>query len=260
MSTDGSGTGEGAGAGAAEAKKLADLVKANPGLQDELNVMMAENRRNLTKQNGELVGQLEQLKQNTRLTQEERDELQSRITQLEEQYMTKEELSKRENAKKEKTFQKEIETATKEKESWRNLYASETIDRSLQDAAIEGKALRPSQIVDILRNRTQLVEVMTSDGQPTGRYAPVVKFNDVNDEGKPVILDLSPSETIKRMRELTENYGNLFEGTATSGLGETGGASGSKTQPLLKEILADPAKYAEWRKKNPDLDISKLRR
>ena len=257
MSTDGE---SGTAAAAATEKKLADLVKEKPEYQAELNAMMAENRRKLTTQNQELVNQLEQLKQNTRLTQEERDELQTRITQLEEQYMTKEELAKREFSKKDKEFQKQLETLSKQTENWRTLYSSETIDRSLQDAAIEGEALRPSQIVDLLRGRTQLVEVVDESGQPTGRYAPIVKFNDVNDEGKNVVLDLHPRDAIKRMKELPDEYGNLFKGTATSGLGETGGASGSKSQPLLKEILSDPAKYAEWRKKNPDLDISKLRR
>jgi hypothetical protein len=64
--------------------------------------MMADNRRKLTNQNQELVKQLEQLKQNATLTQEQRDELQARITQLEEQYLTKEELIKRESGKREK--------------------------------------------------------------------------------------------------------------------------------------------------------------
>lgn len=237
--------------------KLTDLIQEH-GLQDDLNKMMAENRRNLTQQNQELVTQLEQLKQNTRLTQEERDELQVRITQLEEQYMSKEELAKRESTKQQKQYEDKVKTITQESEQWRTLYSSSTIDRSLQDAAIEGEALHPSQIVDLLRSKTQLTEVL-ENGHPTGRYTTVVKFTDINEDGQEVVLELSPSDAIKRMKELTDKYGNLFKGTATSGIGAARGADGSTPPPKLQDLINDPVKYAEWRKKNPELDFSKLR-
>lgn len=238
---------------------IADLVKKNPAVQDELNTMMADNRRTLTKQNQELITQLETLKKNTRLTQEERDELQSRITQLEEQYLSKEELIKRETNKKEKEYNQEIENLSGDRDSWKNMYTTETIDRALQDAAISGEALHPTQIVDLFRGKTQLTEVLDENGQPTGGLAPIIKFNDVNEDGKPVVLDLSPTDLIKRIKELPDKYGNLFKGQNNSGLGESGSAGGN-TQPALNDILKDPVKYAKWRKDNPDLDVSKLRR
>ena len=77
-------------AAAEKNKKLVELVKDNPALQAELNTMMADNRKKLTGQNQDLVVQLEQLRTSTQLTQEDRDELQVRITQLEEKYMSKE--------------------------------------------------------------------------------------------------------------------------------------------------------------------------
>lgn len=237
---------------------LKDLITEH-GLQDELNNMMADNRRNLTKQNQDLVNQLEQLKQNTRLTQDERDDLQSRINQLEEQYMSKEELAKREAAKAQKQYEQNIKNVTEERERWQNMYTSETIDRSLQDAAVEGEALHPTQIVEILRNKTQLVEGI-EEGKPTGRYHPVIKFNDKNEDGQPVVLELSPVDAIKRMKELPELYGNLFKSTATSGLGESSAGGELMKSPSFNELMKDPVKYAEWRKKNPDLDITKLRR
>jgi hypothetical protein len=255
---DGSGGG-GAGTETSPVKpKLSDLI-AEHELQDELNTMMAANRKKLTQQNQELVKQLEQIKQNSQLTQEERDGLQVRITQLEEQYMSKEELSKRESQKQQKEFEGKLNNTQQELEQWRNMYSSSTIERALQDAAIEGKALHPSQIVDLLRGRTQLVEVL-ENGQPTGKYQTLIKFNDVNEDGENVTLDLSPTDTIKRMKELTDKYGNLFEGTATGGVGGSRGADGSGPSPKLDDLVSDPVKYAEWRKNNPDLDISKLRR
>lgn len=266
LSTDGEGgggTGEGSGEGTGEGTqtkpKLADLVREY-SLQDDLNAMMAENRRKLTQQNTELVKQLEDLKRNTALTQDERDALQTRITQLEEQYMSKEELAKREATKQQREFETKLQKATEQGERWQSLYADSTIQRAWQDAALEGKVLQPAipGVVDMFRHQTQLTEVM-ENGQPTGRYTPVVKFNDVNEDGQNVVLDLSPTEAIKRMKELPDRYGYLFEGTATSGIGSARRADGSAPAPKLDELLKDPAKYAEWRKKNPDLDLSKLR-
>jgi len=237
--------------------KLSELV-AEHGLQEEMNAMMAENRRKLTQQNSELVTQLEQLKQNTHLTQEQRDELQQRITQLEQQYLTKEELAKRESEKTRKQYENELNTFKQDNERWKGLYTSSTIERSLQDAAIEGEALHPSQIVDLLRNRTELSEVL-ENGRPTGRYQPIIKFSDVTDDGKNVVLELAPNDAIKRMKELSDKYGNLFKGTAVSGTGGSRRADGSAPPAKMKEVMSDPVKYAKWRKENPDLDISKLK-
>ncbi len=226
---------------------------AEHGLQEEVNVMMADNRRTLTKQNTDLVTQLEQIKQNSNLTIEERDELQVRITQLEEQYLSKEELAKRESTKQQREFDENLKTANESSKKWENMYSVSTIERAIYDAAIEAEAIHPSQIVTLLQNNTELVE-------NKGNYSPVVKFNDKSEDGKDVVLDLSPVDTIKRMKELTDRFGNLFKGTATSGIGGTGNADGSVSNLALEEIMNDPVKYAKWRKENPDLDFSKLRR
>jgi hypothetical protein len=239
-------------------QKLADLVKANPKLQDELNGMMAENRKKLTTQNQELVTQLETLKANTALTTEERDALQGQISPLEQQYLSKEELVKREAGKEAKKLQDNLAKTNEERDIWKGMYTSATIDRALQDAAIETEAENPSQIVDMLRARTQLAEVIV-DGNPTGQYNPIVKFNDTNEAGKAVVLDLSPVDALKRMKELKQHH-NLFKGTATSGLGESGSSAETGKAPFLEDIIGDPAKYAKWRKENPDLPVEKLRR
>lgn len=226
---------------------------AEHSLQDEVNVMMADNRRTLTKQNTELVGQLEQIKKNANLTIDERDELQVRITQIEEQYLSQEELAKRANNKQEKEWSENLKIANESSKRWESMYSSSTIDRALFDAAVEAEAIHPSQIVTLLKGTTQLVE-------DEGKYSPVVKFNDKSEEGKDVVLDLSPTETIKRMKELTDRFGNLFKGTATGGVGGIGNADGSVSQPKFDDLMKDPVKYAKWRKENPDLDVSKLRR
>lgn len=244
------------------------IAEANDGkivmTQDEMNTKMAENRRTLTKTNEGLVSQLESLKNESNRTSESKAELQQQIDTLQEQYMTKEELAKKVSEKAGKEHQKMVDTLTLDRNNWQGMYANATIERSLLDAASDGEdgAVHPGQVVSMLRQNTQLVEVVDEAGQKTGTYIPVVNFNDFDDEGKSVINKLSPVETIKRMKEQVKLYGNLFKGTATGGVGGTGGSGGigeGGISPKLQEIMDDPIKFAAWRKENPDLDYSKLK-
>src|ERR1017187_8689863 len=93
-----------AAATAAAAIAAADGEKKLSLTQTELNKMMADNRKKLTSQNQELITQLETLKEQTNLTVQQKEELETRIGQLEALNMTKEELLKKENAKKEKQY------------------------------------------------------------------------------------------------------------------------------------------------------------
>lgn len=232
------------------------------GLQDELNTMMAANRKGLTQKNQELVTQLTQLKDKSSMSTQAKEELEARIEELQTQFMSKEEIARRESEKSTKAHATEIEKLTGAAKGWQKLYASSTTQRALMDASVAGEALPQAvaQICSILGPSTHIVEEVDGTGQGKGAYATVVKFNDTDADGNPVVLDLSPKKAVERMRELPELYGNLFKGDGTSGLGggNTGSVAGEKT-PKLKDLLADPVKYRAWRKKNPDLDLSKLR-
>ncbi len=256
----GSGTGSesgdgGTGDGNQEPKiKLADLIASDPKYQEELNGMMSANRKKLTSSNAELVTQLEALKSSNRLSQEQQDELQTQITTLEEQNMSKDEIAKRETKRAADLHSGLLDKANAQSLAWQERYANSTIDRALLDSAIDGEAVRASQIVGLLKAKTQLVEEVV-DGVSTGNYTTVVKFNDVDEDGKAVVLNLTPPDAVKRMKELTDLYGNLFKGTATGGLGGSGGSDASGgSGPKLSELVKDPVKYAAWRKANPGKD------
>jgi hypothetical protein len=242
-------------------KAAEDLLKKSGRVvttQDDLNKMMAENRRKLTQQNSELIKQLEEIKSQTNLTQQQRDELEQRITALQEQYMTKEEIAKKETEKAKKVFEDQLKQSSQEANSWRTRYATATIRREITDAAVEGKAVSPEQITAILTGVTALVEVLDESGKPTGQFESRVKFNDVDSGGKPVILDLTPTQVIKRMKELPERFGNLFQSTGTGGIG--GAGSAGRSTPVSLDTIKDLDAYRKFRKDNPDLDLKKVKR
>lgn len=261
---DDDGDGEGK-SGNSEGKKKATLksLVEEHGLQEELNTMMSSNRKGLSQKNQELVTQLTQLRDEATLTTQQKEELEVRIDELQTQFMGKEELAKRDAGKAAKNHAKDMDKLTSDANKWQRLYSTSTAQRAIMDAAVVGKALPEAvpQIVAILGQTTHIVEELDDAGQGSGKYKPIVKFNDIDGDGKAVVLDLSPIETIKRMKELPEIYGFMFQGEASGGLGGGAGAGGKKgLPPKLSEILSDPVKYQEWRKKDPDLDITKLRK
>lgn len=256
------GTGGGDGGTSEPKPKLTDLITKH-GLQDELNNMMASNRKNLQAKNQELVAQLQQLRETATMSVQAKEELESRIEELQTQYMSKEEIAKRESEKLTKNHAKEIEKLTGAAKKWESLFASSTTQRALMDAAVAGEALPQAvaQIGAILGPYTHIVEEVDEAGNSKGTFKTVVKFNDTDTDGNPVVLELSPAKAIERMKELPDKFGNLFKGESSGGLGaDTGGGGRGEKMPKLDEILKDPAKFAKWRKENPDLDISKLRR
>lgn len=256
----GDGGGDDKGSGTPPPKpKLKDLIETH-GLQEELNTIMANNRKSLSQKNAELVDQLTNLRDQAQMSTQAKEELEARIDELQTQYMSKEELAKRENEKSAKAHASEVEKLTSENKRWQGLYASSTTQRALLDAAVEGEAIQAAQIVSMLGPNTHIVEEVDDTGKEKGSYKTIVKFNDIDSDGNPVILDLTPKEAIKRMRELPELYGNLFKGDSSSGLGADGSGRGTGKKPeKLSEIIKDPVKYQEWRKKNPDLPIENLR-
>ena len=245
------GTGDDAAAKAAADKAAADAAAAGGTpktfTQDDVNRLLAKEKRDAQTKQQKLVEELEALKTSANLTAEERTALETRIENLRQEYMTKEELTKREKDKLKKDMETSMQTLTTERDGWKNRYTDATIMRNITDAAAENKAYRPQQIVAILRSTTRLVEALDGEGKPTGELIPKVTLSDVDKDGKSVTLDLSVKDAVKRMREMGE-YANLFVGEGTGGVGGQNRSGGGPVGSLAN-VATDPAKYREARRK-----------
>ena len=140
---------------------------------------------------------------------------------------------------------------------WEALFRDSTIDRSLQDAAVKHEAFNPAQVVTQLRPWTRVIEVMDEKtGKPTGKYKPVVDMPDVDaTTNEQVIMNRSPEEAVKRMKEMPEQWGNLFRSNVVSGIGSssaTGGLMPGQGGKIDVRKLT-PTQYREIREKNPEL-------
>jgi hypothetical protein len=190
--------------------------------------------------------ELEKLRENVKLTEEERDNLTQRIESLTNQHLTKEQLAAKEQDKLKKSFTEELENQKKEAQSWQERYTTGEIHRSLTDSAVSEDAVVPHQIVSILKPMTKLVEVVDKDGNKTGVYQPTVTVHDEKD-GKPITLEMTTTEAVKWMKD-HRDYQNLFKNGSNSGMGQYSGKGG---KGISIEALKDPKVFREWIKNNP---------
>lgn len=220
--------------------------------QEFFNRRMAEERKQLQTQNNKTIEELKKLQTAQGTTEQQKKELQERINDLQRQYMSKEELARQEQEKREKEYQSQVQTYKTEAETWKTRFHETTITRALQDGAIEFEAFNPGQIVDLLQNKTKLIEEKDTDGNSTGRLIPRVALMEYDNEGKPVPLDLTVKEALTRMKNTSDRFGNLFKATLASGLGQSGnGAAGGK-KGKIDPAKMTPQEWNEYRKKDPN--------
>ncbi len=240
------GEGDAAAAAAAEAaRKAAEEAAKNKGFtQDDVNRMMAEERRKTKVQSDKIMAELEAVKGKATLSTQEREELEQRLEQLRSETMTKEELAKQQIDKLRKEGDAKLANALKDAETWRTRHTAELISRSLTDAAVANEAYNPGQIVAQLSPNTRLVEELDEQNKPNGRFVVKVKITEKDKEGKEITLDLPVTEAVKKLSD-KEDFANLFKGKGVGGLG--GQNRAGKELDLEHIAKTDPALYRKLR-------------
>lgn len=215
--------------------------------QEQVNRMLADERRNLKKGNDVLVEQLKTLKESSSLTQQERDDLQERIDQLQAQFQTKEEQAAIALKNVQTKAENDLKKANERGDSWKQKFDSTLVEREITAASVTHRAFNTDQVTAILAPLTKVVETLDTEGKPTGQFSPQVDFVGVDKDGKPVKLKLTVPEAVKAMTEMPEKYGNLFRAEGTSGTGFlSGGATGSGNKlPNLDQMT--PEQYKKHR-------------
>ena len=246
-----------AGAGANAATGAAAGAAETRFTQEDLNRFLAEDRRKHQVQLQKMESQLNELAKSKSLTEQERQTLKENLDTIAGQLRTKEQQLTLEKRQLEEQYQVKVQDAEKKAQVWEALFRDSTIDRSLQDAAVKHEAFNPAQIVTQLRPWTRMMEIMDEKaGKPTGKYKPVVDMPDVDaTTNEQVIMTRSPEEAVKRMKEVPEQWGNLFRSGVVSGIGSssaTGGLMPGKGGQIDVRKLT-PQQYREIRAKNPEL-------
>ena len=251
------GTGAGAGEGAGgEGGKFT---------QEDFNKAMADHKRGLQKQLEEsnkkystLESSYQELLTNQNLTNEEREGLQTQLSDLQKQFRTKEQQLAFDKKQAEDAAATTIEELTKERTIWEQRYTDTTIRTALQSAAVTHEAFNPDQIIVQLRSNTKLVEQVDGNGKPTGQLLPMVEMTVTNEETKaPEVLQMTPDEAVSHMKKTPELWGNLFKNNIREGIGSssaTGAMTGDGTVDHSK--MTDAQWFAQREKDRTALGLS----
>lgn len=220
--------------------------------QDQVNELMARDRRKNQEAQKRIVGQLEEYQKVAKLTADEKEALEKQIDELRQQTMSAEELAKQAADKTAKEHATIISQLESEKEQWRNRHDNLVIESAITRASVQHGAVDPDQILAVLRTKQlKMVDVLGDDGKPSGMSVPRVKLPDVNKEGKPIELDLTVEDAVKRMKDL-DKYANLFKNSKVGGMGNSGSTKTGKIN-LIEIAKTDPKRYRQLVKERPEL-------
>ena len=256
--------GEDDAAKAAADKAAADKAAADAAAaagktftQEDLNRFLAEDRRKHQTQLKEQAEKLETVLKNSQLTEQDRKVLQENLEAVKGQLRSAEAAAAKEKQELEQAFQGKLVDAEKKSQIWEGLYRESMIQRSLQDAAVKGDAWQPGQIVTLMKPMTKLVAcVDPTTNRPNGQYEVQIEMLDTDPKtGQQVMMNRTPEAAVARMKELPEQFGNLFKAGVVSGIGSssaTGGLMPGKGGQIDVRKLT-PQQYREIREKNPEL-------
>lgn len=216
--------------------------------QNHLNAVLKRERIKTQQQMQQQIQQLEEFKQRYAKTEEEKTQFEQQIEELRSANLSTEEKARREKERLQKEYDNKLTAAAGEAKAWQTRFSQTLISQSLNTAADKhGVIPQNKKFADsFLGPRTRTAEIVDPDGKPTGQFAVRVKFPDVDKDGNPVEVDLSPDDAFKRMKDLPEEYGYLFEAHTPGGLGAQSGQARRGSDPTK---MSDEQYYAA-RKKN----------
>lgn len=197
-----------------EAKKIAanDVTKKYTKEIADLNTQVS-NFSNMVKEGKMTIEQLTEQKNN----------LAESMTALESLTLTEKEKFEKEKARKEQEIANTLKTAEQiatqakeESEKWRKQFTDETMKRSLIEAASKEGATYTEDIVDLLMPKTQLKEVLDSEGKGTGNFVTVVSIKGSDEQGNVVNKEVPVDVAMKELAQTRPLY---FSAKGTSGLG-----------------------------------------
>jgi hypothetical protein len=247
---DGGEGGEGAGEGDSTGTSKEGESKAvgtRTFTQDEVNKMMATDRRKNEERLRSTINELETIKKSKNLTEQEQQSLTKRIEELNEQMLTKEQLAQKDRDKLEKDYKSRVDELSQDRDGWKTRFEQALVVNAIQKASEEHGAFDTEQIIALIQSRNpRVVQETDENGAVKNVFTPRVKIQDTDKQGKDVTLDLTISEAVKRMKDQPGNF-NLFKATVNGGLGLNSGTgrSDSDTPPIH-----DTAAYRKWRLKH----------
>src|SRR5690606_4475764 len=197
--------------------------------QDEIDKIVSKRSEKARTAQKQALKQLEQIQNTVKMSEEEKDTLEAEIEKLRKQTLTSEEIAKREAKKAKDTYESQLTDAQKQAERWEKQYKGLKVNYEITTAAQKHGVLPQSLpfLESFLSPKMTLSELKDEDTGELRGHEALVDFTDIGADGKPVQVQLTVEETVKRMKELPESYGQLFSAPSGGGMGGTSGKPGN---------------------------------
>lgn len=193
--------------------------------QEQVNAFIKKEKDALTAKNNETIERYKKLEQSQTLSEQEKEELRTQITTLQDEGKSKEQLAQEALGRANKENQLKIDAEIAEKKAWRGHFENLLRDTDLKEAAKAYGAKFPEDILAHLMPLTKVVEIPDAEGKPSGQFEVKIKWSAEDKDKKPVILELTPMDAVKRMTEIPDRFGHHFNNSAKDGLSGTSNQS-----------------------------------
>jgi hypothetical protein len=221
--------------------------------EDEFQRILAEDRRKHMGKLAAVEKMLQEVSESKNLTVREREQVEQQLEELRQQTRTKEEQVAHEKKQLGAQYEAKLKEVKKAREEWERRFREETVERDLMDAAIAGDSFNTNTVMDVLRPRASLEEIMDEKGKGTGKFRTVVQYTTTDSEtGEPITLPLAAKKAVEKMQAEPAKYGNLFKAGLRSGIGSSAGpaiGNGGKIDP--RKLTQE--QYMKIRAENPAL-------
>jgi len=212
--------------------------------QADLNRILAEDKRKHQERMSQLEAELATLSEDRSLTENAREQLNRQLEDLRKTFRTKEQEIEFQRKQEAEKYQNELKDFRTKAERWEAKYRSEKMTRALQDAAANAGAFRSEQIVALLKPMTELKE-------KDGDFVAMIDFPDIDEKtGEEIKTLRTPSDAVKRMKELPKIWGNLFESNVVSGVGSGQGQVSGAGDVDVSSLTTE--QYMKLRRENPE--------
>ncbi len=181
------------------------------------------------------------LKQKANLKDGDLKAFEERISVLQSEILTKEELARQEKDRIQKESETKLKAAEESSLAWQKLYAETSILNGIR-AACTGdlETYNTDHVIALLKGDCRIVEEL-KDGKPTGNFIPKARITEKTKTGEIVELDLSISDAVKKLAERPEHF-PIFKTKAVGGTGDSNVASGGKNVDIV-ELAKNPDAY-----------------
>lgn len=190
--------------------------------QEHMNKEIGNARVAARRDSENVIKELESLRDAASTSEATRTRLTEQIETLREQMVTKEQALQAELEQTQRKHKEEAQKLTEAAQLYERRWREQTIATDIVTHAERADAFSAQQVFDLLRATAEVRPRLDEQGNETGGFHTVVTIRDLDPKTKterPMTLPVD--QAIKRMKELPEQYGNLFRPSDKSGTGAT---------------------------------------